>query len=211
MTGNARAADHRFTMAKARAKTDATRVELQLKVTLLDIKPAIWRRLVVPAATKLPKFHSVLQLAFGWTNSHLHAFRREEETYEAIYPDAWSQDFSGPGVRHDEKKFRLGDLLQAPDDWLIYEYDFGDSWLHEIVVEKILPDSGARYAVCLAGARAGPPEDCGSVPGYETLVEAMADPDHPERTHLLEWLGQPFDPDAFSPASLSSLLKALKL
>jgi hypothetical protein len=200
-----------FTMAKARAKLDPARVQLQLKVTLLDIKPAIWRRLLVPAAIKLPKFHTVLQIAFGWTNSHLHAFRLEDDSYEAIYPDDWGQDFFGPGQRRDEKKFRLCDLLHAPDDGLIYEYDFGDSWQHEVVVEKILPASGARFASCLAGARAGPPEDCGSVPGYENLVEAMADPEHPERQELLEWLGEPFDPDAFSVDRLNSLLRCLKI
>jgi hypothetical protein len=200
-----------FTMAKARAKLDPARVQLQLKVTLLDIKPAIWRRLLVPAAIKLPKFHTVLQMAFGWTNSHLHAFRLEDDSYEAIYPDDWDQDFAGPGQRRDEKKFRLCDLLHAPGDGLIYEYDFGDSWQHDVTVEKILPEPGARFATCLAGARAGPPEDCGSTPGYENLVEAMADPEHPERQELLEWLGEPFDPDAFRADRLNSLLRCLKL
>ncbi len=118
--------------------------------------------------------------------SHLHAFRIEDDAYEAVYPDDWAQDFAGPGQRRDEKKFRLCDLLHAPGDWLIYEYDFGDSWQHEVVVEKVLPTAEARHAVCLAGARAGPPEDCGSVPGYENLVAAMANPNHPERAELLE-------------------------
>lgn len=137
--------------------------------------------MLVPAAIKLPKFHTVLQRAFGWTNSHLHAFRLKEDAYEAMYPDDWDQDFSVPGQRPDEEKFRLCDLFHAPDNWLIYEYDFGDSWEHEVVVEKTLPNSGARFATGLAGARAGPPEDCGGIPGYENLVEVMADPEHPER------------------------------
>ena len=160
-------------MVKARAKPAAASGQLQLKVTLLDLKPAIWRRLVVPAAIKLPKFHSVLQLAFGWTNSHLHAFRLEEDSYEAIYPDDWSQDFTGPGIRHDEKKFRLADLLHAPDDCLIYEYDFGDSWLHEIIVEKILPAPAPRCARSLSsgwrpgssGRRETPKRGSSNAPG----------------------------------------------
>jgi len=198
-------------MAKTRAKFDPAPVQLQLKVTLLDIQPAIWRRLLVPAAIKLPKLHTVLQLAFGWTNSHLHSFRLEDDTYEAIYPDDWGQDISGPGQRHDEKKFRLCDLLHAPGDWLIYEYDFGDSWQHEVVVEKILPTAETRSASCHAGARAGPPEDCGGVPGYENLIEAMANPKHPEREELLEWLGEPFNPEAFSIPNVNRTLKRLKL
>ena len=136
-------------MVKARAKPDPTGVQMQLKVALLDIKPAIWRRLLVPATIKLPKLHTVLQLSFGWTNSHLHAFRLEEDSYEAIYADDWSQDFSGPGQRHDEKKFRLCDLLHAPDDFLIYEYDFGDSWQHEILVEKYFPAPRPRWSPAL--------------------------------------------------------------
>jgi hypothetical protein len=198
-------------MVKARAKPDPTGVQMQLKVALLDIKPAIWRRLLVPATIKLPKLHTVLQLSFGWTNSHLHAFRLEEDSYEAIYADDWSQDFSGPGQRHDEKKFRLCDLLHAPDDFLIYEYDFGDSWQHEILVEKILPGATTKVVSCIAGARAGPPDDCGSIPGYENLVEAMADPEHPEREQLLEWLGRPYKPEAFSLVTLNKLLKGLKI
>jgi hypothetical protein len=194
-----------------KAKLDPTRVQLQLKVTLLDISPPIWRRLLVPAAIKLPKLHTALQLAFGWTNSHLHAFRLEDDSYQAINPGDWDQDLFGPGQTRDEKKFRLCDLLHAKDDWLIYEYDFGDSWQHELVVEKILPVATAKIVTCLAGARAGPPEDCGSVPGYENLLEAIADPKHPEHRELLDWLGDPYDPEAFSIDSLNNLLKSLKI
>ena len=198
-------------MAKARPKPDPTGVQLQLKVSLLDIKPAIWRRLLVPAAIKLPQLHTVLQFSFGWTNSHLHAFRLGDDAYEAIYGDGDGQDFAGPGQRHDEKKYRLCDLVQAPDDSLIYEYDFGDSWLHEILVEKALPGATTKTVSCLAGARAGPPDDCGSIPGYETLVEAMADQEHPEREQLLEWLGRPYNPEAFNQAALNKFLKRLKI
>ena len=70
---------------------------LQLKVSLLDIRPAIWRRLLVPARIKLPVLHDVLQLSFGWTNSHLHAFRLEGESYQAVYPDDRGADFFGMG------------------------------------------------------------------------------------------------------------------
>jgi hypothetical protein len=184
---------------------------LQLKVSLLDIRPAIWRRLLVPATIKLPKLHDVLQLSFGWTNSHLHAFRLEEESYQAACPDDWGADFFGMSKPHDEKKFRLCDLLHAKDDWLIYEYDFGDSWEHEVLVEKLLPEATDKVVTCVAGARAGPPEDCGSIPGYENLVEALADPKHPEREELLDWLGDPYDPEAFSLATLNKHLKRLKI
>lgn len=200
-----------YPMAKARAKLDPARVQLQLKVSLLDIRPPIWRRLLVPATIKLPKLHDVLQLTFGWTNSHLHAFRLEEESYQAVYPDDWGADFFGMSKPRDEKKVRLCDLLHAKDDWLIYEYDFGDGWEHEVLVEKLLPGVTDKVVTCLDGARAGPPEDCGSIPGYENLVEAMADPKHPEREELLEWLGEPYDPEAFSLDTLNKQLTRLKI
>ena len=199
-------------MAKARTKLDPARVQLQLKITLLDLRPAIWRRLLVPATIKLPKLHTVLQLAFGWTNSHLHAFRLGEDSYQANPPkDAFAALFGSDAQHHEEKKFRLCDLLHAPEDWLIYEYDFGDSWEHEVFVEKILPGAPAKTVTCLAGARAGPPEDCGGVPGYSNLLEAIAHPKHRDHHELLEWLGEPYDPAAFAPDALNGLLKKLKL
>jgi hypothetical protein len=198
-------------MAKARTKLDPAHVPLQLKITLLDIRPSIWRRLLVPAKIKLPQFHTALQRAFGWTNSHLHAFQIKDDSYEAFYPEDWSEDSYGPGQRRDEKKFRLCDLLQAKGDRLTYEYDFGDGWRHKIVVEKVLPGARSKVVTCLAGARACPPEDCGSIPGYYNLVEAMADPKHPEREELLTWLGEPFDPEAFNLETVNFLLGRIKL
>jgi hypothetical protein len=184
---------------------------MQLKVSLLEIRPAIWRRLLVPATIKLPKLHDVLRLSFGWTNSHLHAFRLGEECYQVAYPDDWGEDFFGTSRPRDEAKFRLCDLLPAKDDSLVYEYDFGDSWLHEVLVEELRTGAADPGVRCLDGARAGPPEDCGSIPGYENLVAAMADPTHPERRELLDWLGGPYDPEAFSLDRLNRRLRRLKL
>jgi len=199
-------------MAKARTKLDPAHVQLQLKITLLDIRPTIWRRLLVPATIKLPKLHTVLQLAFGWTNSHLHAFRLEEDSYEANPPkNGLGGLFGSDAQRHDERKFRLCDLLHAPGDWLIYEYDFGDGWQHEVFVEKILPGAPSKIATCLAGARAGPPDDCGGPPGYDQLLKAIANPKHPDHHHLVDWLGDPFDPTAFNLDSLNETLKSFKI
>jgi hypothetical protein len=185
-------------MVKARAKLDPARVQLQLKVTLLDIQPPIWRRLLVPAKIKLPKLHTALQRAFGWTNSHLHAFRTKEASYEAFYPDDWSGDFPSTRQRH------------AKDDRLIYLYDFGDGWRHEVLMEDLMPSIDPAPVTCIAGARTGPPEDCGGIPGYENLIEAMADPKHPERQELLDWIGEPFDPEAFNLNAINLLLKTIK-
>ena len=91
-----------------------------------------------------------------------------------------------------------------------YEYDFGDSWEHELLVEKILPrDEGKRYPVCLTGKRACPPEDCGGILGYASFLEAIRDPEHPEHDEMLEWVGGEFDPDIFDLDEVNRELQQL--
>lgn len=185
---------------------------MQLKVTLRGSRPAIWRRLLVPAEIKLSKLHTVLQTSMGWEECHLHSFRYEHMTYE---PKANREMGGGFFEREtqDEAKVRLVDLLNVEGDRLAYEYDFGDGWDHEVRVEKIVPVGlgGVRKAICLAGERACPPEDCGGLPGYDHLLEVMAHPKHPEHGEMLEWLGERFDPEAFDAARVDLALRKLKL
>ena len=195
-------------MSKAKVKADGTAKWFQLKVTLLYAQPSLWRRILVPAALKLPKVHAVLQTAFGWENRHLHAFRSGDESYEVLTGEMGDEIFE-PGDRRDEGKFSLSDLLGKEGDSLIYEYDFGDSWELEVTLEKVQSFEEQALIMCVAGARAAPPEDCGGVPGYEELVEAMAKPRHPRRAEFLEWLG-PFDPEAFPLAAINAKLKRMK-
>ncbi len=127
----------------------------QLKVTLEHIRPPIWRRIEVPSNLPLPELHLVLQAAMGWTNSHLHQFR----VGKAYYGDPDIDEFGELNLK-DESKLRLTKLLSKPKQKMVYEYDFGDGWEHEIVLEKILPAGPAiHYPRCLGGARACPPED----------------------------------------------------
>ena len=108
----------------------------------------------------------------------------------------------------DEGRVRIEQVLKSEGAKIRYEYDFGDSWNHDILLEKILTrEPGKVYPVCVDGKRACPPEDCGSVPGYYTLCEAMADPKHPDRKNLLEWLGdEPYDPEAFDLNEINEIL-----
>jgi hypothetical protein len=93
----------------------------------------------------------------------------------------------------------------------VYEYDLGDCWKHEVVVEEILtPDKASRLPRRIAGERASPPEDCGGVHGFQELINAMRDPAHPEREHYLDWLGRPFDPDAFDVAETNDRLRRIR-
>lgn len=176
----------------------------QLKVTLMDIEPPVWRRIAAPSDFTLAELHDVVQLAMGWHFSHLHDFRVGKVTYGD--PDMLVE----PGDR-DERKASLAQIAPKPKKQFRYVYDFGDSWEHQIVVEAVgPPEPGTRYPICLAGERACPPEDCGGVWGYADLLETLADPKNPEREEMLDWLGGPIDPEAFDLKAVNRQLAQLR-
>jgi Plasmid pRiA4b ORF-3-like protein len=176
----------------------------QLKITLAWSKPPIWRRVIVPAAIRLDRLHDVIQIAMGWTDSHLHDFRVGETIYGRPDPDL------GLEVFH-ERRHTLQDLATQVKQRFEYHYDFGDSWDHHIVVEKILPpDATFKHPVCLAGKNACPPEDCGGIPGYYDLIDAIKNPKHPRHEELVEWLGEEWDETAFDLDAINARLRALK-
>ncbi|MEW5869570.1 MAG: plasmid pRiA4b ORF-3 family protein [Chloroflexota bacterium] len=165
----------------------------QIKISLDDTHPPIWRRILAPANYTLFQLHEVIQTVMGWQNYHLHMFT----IGDAIYGDPADDEFGDLGTQN-EKAFKLKKLFPAAGVKFKYEYDFGDSWEHTLRIEKILPaEKGQRYPQCVAGKRACPPEDVGGVWGYEGFLEALADPKHPEHDEYLEWAGGEFDPAAF--------------
>ena len=177
----------------------------QLKMTLKYIRPPIWRRMEVPAEVTLAELHLILQVAMGWTNSHLHQFK----VGKMYYGEPSIDEFSELNLK-DESKARLQKVLSKPKQKMIYEYDFGDGWKHDLVLEKILqPSPGVRYPRCLAGARACPPEDCGGVHGYANFLEAISDPEHEEHDEYLDWIGGEFDPENFDVAKFDKALKKI--
>lgn len=180
----------------------------ELKITLCGSKPPIWRRVQVPGGIKLNRLHDVLQIVMGWTDSHLHQFRVGSIFYSLPSDDGFYPDVE----QRDERRFRLADIAQHEKATLIYEYDFGDGWEHQVVVEKVLPpDSQKTYALCLDGKNNSPPEDCGGIFGYYDLLKAISNPKHPEHQQLLEWLGRPFDPNHFDLQEINAMLRDLKI
>jgi hypothetical protein len=162
-----------------------------LKVTLQGVRPPVWRRIKVRSDITLEDLHRVLQVVMGWSDSHMHAFRPTSGQRSARLGGS-------PVERSEEGKIRLGDLLSKPRDRMVYEYDFGDSWEHEVLLEKAVDHlPGARYPWVLGGARACPPGDVGGVSGYAHFLQAMRQPQHPEHEEMMEWHGGPFDPTAF--------------
>lgn len=175
----------------------------QLKITLEDIRPSIWRRLLVPGSIRLAKLHDVFQAAMGWTDSHLHCFRIADNLYGMHFDDY-------PDDEIDEKEVSVLQALRGHKSF-VYEYDFGDSWEHRVEVEELMRSRrGLKYAVCLAGANACPPEDCGGPPGYEHLLAVLADPTHQEHEYLAEWAGDSFDPSAFDLAATNAALQGAR-
>lgn len=181
-----------------------------LKVVLNETKPIIWRRLQVPGNATLGWLHAVLQVAIGWTNSHLHKFHVGGLLYSD--PRQTPPELEGDPQVLDENKATLRQVVPRQKDVLGYEYDFGDSWFHQITAEKILgPDPGlSSLAVCLNGARACPPEDCGGPWGYDNLLKILRNPKHEEHKSMKQWLGRPLDPKAFDLDSINPCLRKLK-
>jgi Plasmid pRiA4b ORF-3-like protein len=180
----------------------------QLRATLLDIDPPVWRRVQVPASISLRKLHDVMQAAMGWTNSHLHQFEMGARSFGRTDPQV-----DPPPELEDDRKATLSDVAVEPGARIIYEYDFGDGWTHELTVEAIRPASAAAHsALCLDGARACPPEDCGGPHGYEDdFLAALRDPRHERHEELTEWVGAGFDPDAFHLDAANRRLRKVRI
>lgn len=162
----------------------------RLKVTLQNVRPAIWRRLEVPGSFSFASLHDILQIAFGWTDSHLHQFHAG--AMRIGMADGDIDDTS------DENQTRLDQILPICDR-IVYEYDFGDSWGHLIVVEALQSrEEQVAYPRCIGGKRSAPPEDCGGPWGYREFLKAIREPSHEEHESMIEWIGGEFDPEGFS-------------
>ena len=165
----------------------------------------------VRADANLGLLHNVIQVAMGWTNSHLHHFLvgRERFCDPTINPGPESLDET-PDL--DEQKVALEEVAPIENARLIYEYDFGDSWLHTVTVEAIgWTETGSQpFAQCLEGARACPPDDCGGVWGYANLLKVIKNPKHKEYESMMEWLGEEFDPKTFDLAKTNASLAKLR-
>ncbi|MEZ0229582.1 MAG: plasmid pRiA4b ORF-3 family protein [Planctomycetota bacterium] len=183
----------------AQLTTTAAKI-LQLKVTLDETTPAVWRRVQVSSEMTLDQLALVIELAMGWDGDHMHQFEKDRAIYGV--PD-------GYGDRTiDESEVTVGSLLPRKKSWLTYMYDFGDSWRHEVRVEETLDATpNVSYPQCVGGARACPPEDCGGIGGYFELLEEVEEgggEDGDEEFDL------DFDPDAFDVAAVNKRLKRVR-
>lgn len=181
----------------------------ELRVSLVGITPLIWRRLLVPSDISLPTLHECIQHAVGWANSHQHRFRVDRLSYGVPDPE-WPES-----VMLDERRVRLCDLLDDERREMTYEYDFGDVWEHQIVLEEVvMPSEFLRYPLCVAGERACPPEDVGGAAGYTEFLEIIGDVESYGFEYLesLLWAGGGvFDPEGFDINTVNRALGRVRL
>ena len=170
----------------------------QIKIQLRGIKPPIWRRLLIKNTTHLAELHLLIQIAMGWEHRHMHQFVHAGVRYG-----------EAEGMR-DSLDARINQFLKEPKDSLLYEYDFGDGWQHDVILEKRLPfEPEAVLPVCIGGKRACPPEDIGGIPGYEMCMAALANPDDPGNEEFLEFVVEDFLPESFSADGVNEEFREL--
>lgn len=176
----------------------------QFKITLKGIEPAIWRRIQVPERYNFHDLHDAIQDVMGWHDNHLHQFdMKHPQTDEKISIGKPTSE-KGFEALLPERKAKITEYFVNVNDKAVYEYDFGDQWQHDVVLEQIMPsEAKVKYPRCTAGERACPPEDCGGIRRYEELLKLLADPDPNQKTFKkkmdwLDFIGQhDFDPEYF--------------
>lgn len=176
---------------------------LELKITLNNIRPPIYRKIQVPDFYTFHQLHHLIQLAFEWENIHMYIFFDKDSEISAFEDDFSERQ---PG---DAKKIKLKERFKSLKDRLLYVYDFGDNWEHTVELEKVLDaDPSKRYPACISGQRNAPPEDVGGAFGFEDFVEAMNDMKHPQHDDFIEWYGRFFDEMAFSKSKINTRFRS---
>ena len=211
------------TAKKATTKTISKTVKAdikiyQLKITLKGVRPPIWRRVLVKSNTTFDQLHFIIQRSMDWGGFHLYGWEvkgREYTGQNTIFAElGFFEEEEATDTDHEFDEKEIGAIIGDNEKTkFIYIYDFGDNWEHEILVEEILPVDPKikKYPVCITGKRAAPPDDCGGSWGYQTLLEILKDPEHPEYEEYMDWLEEDFDPEYCNLEEINIRLKALDL
>jgi hypothetical protein len=175
----------------------------QFKIHLKNIKPQIWRRILVPENYSFWDLHVAIQDSMGWVDYHLHEFNilnpfTKKEDRIGIPDDDYPDAEMIPEIECTIKTYFTQENCEAE-----YIYDFGDDWEHKIIFEKIVQrDANIKYPICTEGKRACPPEDCGGSFGYMELLKALKNPDHENHDSMIEWIRVDFDSESFNPQTV---------
>lgn len=184
----------------------ATESIIQLKITLQDSKPPIWRRLLVDKSITFKELHYIIQISMGWENSHLYQFETNEYIITTIDEYIDEDDYFDKKLV-DASSITLNSIITNVKMKFTYTYDFGDDWQHQILVEKFLDyDEKIKYPTCIKGKLNCPPEDSGGIYGFYELLEIIADIKHKERKEVLRWIGKNYDPEHFDKDEINTKL-----
>jgi hypothetical protein len=161
-----------------------------VRIELRGTDPLIWREVEVPTSITLKVLHDIIQIVMGWYDDHLWEFTIGKQRYGPPVDGDW-----GAAPQKDAAKVRLRDVLSPRKTVIDYLYDFGDSWEHRLTVTGVgAGDPEASYPHYLGGERNAPPDDCGGIPGFYDMLDALGDPDHPDHADATEW-ADGYDPE----------------
>jgi hypothetical protein len=182
-------------------RKSAINTVFRFRIELQDIAPPIWREIEVPGSYSFWDLHVAIQDAMGWQDYHLHAFLPiESSDWEIGIP--FDDDFADSRETLPGWEVPVVKHFHRAGDRMVYNYDFGDGWTHDVVLEEITASDSKRPVACTAGERACPPEDCGGPWGYQILLEALADPAHEQHEDMKRWIGDAFEAERFNPAKV---------
>ncbi|MBC7890213.1 MAG: plasmid pRiA4b ORF-3 family protein [Ferruginibacter sp.] len=181
---------------------------IQLHVSLQGSKPLIWRSILVNEETSFFELHHIIQIAMGWKNYHLFEFNLDGYRVGMIEENG---EQYGSNLRLDANKTLLKDVVSLEKDNFLYNYDFGDGWLHEIELKHAVDknDNGI-YPACISGQLNCPPEDCGGIGRFYNILKILQNKKHPEYKETKIWVGKKYDPESFDPLKVNKQLKQLK-
>ncbi len=183
---------------------------LQLSVSLEFSKPPIWRQIQVRKDTTFFELHHILQITMGWKNYHLYEFNCDGYRIGEINDEFRMEGFGSDEVT-DSKRVIINDIIQKVNEPFRYTYDFGDSWDHNLHIEKSLPtDPNKKYPICIGGEKSCPPEDCGGIHGYYNNLKILKDKKHEEYKDVRIWMGRDFDEEKFDQEAVNRKLGKLK-
>lgn len=181
---------------------------IQLTVSLHQSTPLIWRSIVVNKQTTFFELHHIIQIAMGWQNYHMFDFNLDGYRVGMIQENDLGY---GNNQLLDATKTFLTDIISLEKDTFEYNYDFGDAWLHDVVVEQLKDNqTGTNYPACIDGQYNCPPEDCGGIVGFYHLLNILADKKHPEYKDSKNWIGKKYNPESFDLVKINRQLKQLK-
>ncbi len=182
-------------------------IGFKIRIELFHTDPSIWRLVTIPVDLNLRGLHNVIQITMGWEDDHLHQFKYKDTHCQAndTFGD-FCLDFKRE--TEEEEAHTVKEFFKRKGSSIVYEYDFGDGWLHKITLEgRIKKKDDVKLFVLLDGYGACPPEDCGGIPGFYHLLETLSDPKHPEHEEMKEWIGEDYNPKTLNIAKINKTLK----